>query len=123
MGRRVGEQVDDLHLLDDRSGPSVADDERQRVLVLRAGVDEVDVQPVDLGDELRDGVQPRLALAPVVLVVPVARDRLHRLQLHALRGILDALLLGPARGRDAGAQVLEVRLGELDRERADFNPG
>ena len=33
------------------------DDERQRVLVLRANVDEVDVEPVDLGDELRQRVQ------------------------------------------------------------------
>ena len=46
--------------------------ERQRVLVLRANVDEVDVQPVDLGDELREGVQARLARAPVVFRHPVA---------------------------------------------------
>src|SRR5688500_2229109 len=57
--------------------------------------------PFDLGDELRDGVKPRLALAPVVLGLPVARERLHRRQLHALRGIFDGLLLGPARGREA----------------------
>ena len=61
------------------------DDERQRVLVLRAHVDEVDVQPVDLGDELRQGVEPRLALAPVVVRRPVARERLRRRELHALR--------------------------------------
>jgi len=82
-------------------------------------VDEVDVQPVDLGDELRHGVEPRLALAPVVLGQPVARDRLDRRQLHALRGIRDTLLLGPAHGRETRAQVLEVRLGDVDRERAD----
>ena len=38
---------------------------------------------------------------------------------HALRVVLDGLLLGPARGGDARPQVLEVRLGDLDRERAD----
>jgi hypothetical protein len=75
MRGRVGEQVDDLQLLDERAGPSVADDERQRTLALRAHVDEVDVNVVDLGDELRDGVQPRLALAAVVLRPLVARDR------------------------------------------------
>ena len=115
----VGEQVDDLHLLDERARPSVADDQRQRVLVLGANVDEVDVQPVDLGDELRHGVQPRLALAPVVLGLPVARDRLDRRQLHTLRRIVDSLLLGPARRRDAGAQVLELRLGDVDCQRPD----
>jgi hypothetical protein len=63
----IGERADELELLDDRAGPAVADDERQRVLVLRANVDEVDVQPIDLGHELREGVQPRLALAPVII--------------------------------------------------------
>ena len=45
----VGQQIDDLQLLDDRAGPAVRDDQRQRVLVLGADVDEVDVQSVDLG--------------------------------------------------------------------------
>src|SRR5438876_9687017 len=27
--RRIGQRIDDLHLLDDRAGPSVRDDERQ----------------------------------------------------------------------------------------------
>ena len=52
-------------------------------------------------------------------VQPVPRELLDRRQLRALRLVLDGLLLGPARGRDASAQVLEVRLGNLDRERAD----
>ena len=59
---------------EDRAGPAVRDDERQRVLVLRADVDEMDVQPIDLGDELRQRVQPRLDLAPVVFRRPVARE-------------------------------------------------
>ena len=48
-------------LLDDRAGPAVGDDQRQRVLVLGADVDEVNVQPVDLGDEVAAGrsVAPR----------------------------------------------------------------
>jgi hypothetical protein len=53
MRRRIGQRIDDLQLLDHRAGPSVQDDERQRILVLGANVDEVDVQPVDLGDEVR----------------------------------------------------------------------
>ena len=52
MRRGIGQRIDDLQLLDDRAGPPVRDDDRQRVLVLRADVDEVDVEPVDLGDEL-----------------------------------------------------------------------
>ena len=72
--RGIGQRLDDLQLLDDRAGPAVIDDERQRVLVLRTDVDEVDVEAVDLGHELRERVQPRLARAPVVLGLPVAGE-------------------------------------------------
>ena len=98
MCRRIGQRIDDLQLLDDRAGPSVRDEERQRILVLRANVNEMDVQAVDLGDEVRQGLQLLLALAPVVLVRPVARECLHRRELRALRLIVDGLLLGAARG-------------------------
>jgi hypothetical protein len=53
MCRRVRQGVDELQLLDDRARPSVVDDERQRVFMLRTDVQEVDVEPVDLGHELR----------------------------------------------------------------------
>ena len=61
MGGGIGQRIDDLHLLDDRAGPAVRDDHRQRIFMLRADVNEMNVEPVDLGDELRQGVQPRLA--------------------------------------------------------------
>ena len=96
---RVGERADDVQHLDDRARPAVRDDHRQRVLVRRPDVDEVDVEAVDLGQELREGVQPRLEPAEVVVVAPVAGELLHRRQLHALRRVGDGLLLGPARGR------------------------
>ena len=83
--RRIGQWLDDLELFDDRAGPAVRDDDRQRVLVLRANMDEVDVQAVDLGDEAREGVEPRFALAPVVLVRPIACELLDRRELHSLR--------------------------------------
>jgi hypothetical protein len=51
----IGQRIDDLHLFDDRAGPSVRDDQRQRIFVFRTNVNEVNVQPVDLGDELRQG--------------------------------------------------------------------
>ena len=62
---RVGERTDGLEQLDDRARPSVRDDQRQRVLVRGLDVDEVEVHRVDLGLELREGVQSRLTRAPV----------------------------------------------------------
>ena len=93
----------------------------KRVLVLGANVDEVDVDPVDLGDEVREGGKALLELAPVVIRRPVAGQCLDRLELHALGGI--HLPVGPLRRVDAIAQVLELLLGDVDRELADVLRG
>ena len=115
----IGERLDDLQLLDDRAGPPVRDDQRQRVLVLGADVDEMNVQPVDLGHEVRQGVQLRLARAPVVVRPPVAREVLHHREPHALRVVGDRLALGPPGRVHAPAQIGELRLGKTDLKRAD----
>ena len=54
---RVGQGTDGLEQLDNRAGPAVRDDQRQRVLMPGLDVDEVDIPPVDLGGELRQCVQ------------------------------------------------------------------
>ena len=59
---RVGERADGLEQLDDRARPAMRHDQRQRVFVLGAHVDEVDVEPVDLGRELGQGVRFSSAL-------------------------------------------------------------
>ena len=104
----------------DRARPAVRHDQRQRVLVRRLHVDEVDVQPVDLGLELRQRVQSRFAPAPVVLGRPVAGELLDRRQLHALGPIGDELLGRPASRLDAAAQLFDLALRDVDSERADL---
>jgi hypothetical protein len=47
----------------------------QGVGVLGANVDEVDVDAVDLDDELRDGVQLRFGLSPLVVRAPMLNER------------------------------------------------
>ena len=47
-------------------------DERQRIVMFRTDVNEMDVEPIDLGDELRQNVQFLLARAPVVIRCPMA---------------------------------------------------
>src|SRR5262249_61928172 len=111
---RVRERTDHVEHLDDRSGPAVGDDERHRVPVTRLHVNEVNLEPVDRRGELRQGVELRLDLAPVVLVLPVARERLQYLRLHALRRIVDEFRAGPACRGDAPAQVRELRGGTVD---------
>ena len=119
--RGIGERIDDLELLDRRARPPVRNDERQGVLVLGANVDEVDVEAVDLGDEVGQGRKALLELAPVVIRRPVAGQCLDRLELHAL-GRID-LRLRPPRRLDAIAQVLELFLGDVDRELVDVLRG
>jgi hypothetical protein len=53
MRRRVGKRLDDLQLLDDQARPPVCDDQRQRVPVLGADMNEMNVKPIDLRQELR----------------------------------------------------------------------
>jgi hypothetical protein len=49
----VGQRAEDVHELDDGARVAVADDEGQRAGLGRTDVQEVDVLPVDGGDELR----------------------------------------------------------------------
>ena len=95
------------------------DDQRHRVRVARADVDEVDVHAVDGRLELREGVQLRLALAPVVIRRPIADEFLELRELRALRLIGDRLLVGPAGRREALLQVGEVRVRHMDAEWED----
>src|SRR6185436_3714289 len=104
--------IDELQLLDDRAGPSVRNDDRQRILMFRTDVDEMDVQPVDLGDEVRYGIQPRLARAPVIFRPPITRELLNRRELYAFRLVLDRFAVGPLRRVDAPAHIGKLRIWE-----------
>ena len=117
--RRVCERLDDLQQLDDRARPAVRHEQRQGVVVRRADVRELDVQPVDLGDELRQRVERRLDLAPVVAGAPVLDERAQLRQLDALRPVADGLLVGPARRVHPPAKLVDLLLGDVDVEGAD----
>jgi len=79
----------------------------------------MNVKPVDLGQEVRQGVQLRLALAPVVVCLPVAREVLHHREPYALRVVGDRLALGPPGRVYAPAQLGELRLRKTDLKRAN----
>ena len=80
-------------------------------------------KPVDLGHELRERVQLRLARAPVVAGAPVGHQVLDRRQLYALRPIGNELFGRPAGGRDAPLQVGQVLVRHVDLERSDGEVG
>src|SRR5688572_23092392 len=82
----------------------------------------MDVQPIDLRDEIGQGVQPFLAGAPVIFRPPITRDRLNDGELHSLRKIGDGFLLGQPRGLDAPTQIGHVSLWKLHLKRTKSGP-
>ena len=87
--------------------------------MLRANVNEMNVDTIDLGDELRQRVELRLHLAPVVAGAPVLNERLQFRKWDALRLVIDGLAVGPPRRDDAPAQIDELCFRNMDGERAD----
>src|SRR6476646_1584162 len=103
----IAERPDDLHELHDRSRPSVRENDRQRVLLRGAHVDEMNANPVDLGAVLREGVDARLKAAPVILVAPVGDERLRLLEGDALRPVADGFPLRPPRGHQSTLEIVD----------------
>ena len=95
------------------------DDERQRILMLRTNVNEMNVEPIDLGDELRQRVEPRLHFAPIVFCRPIVRELLNGRELYALRCVRDGFLLRPDRRIDASAQIDKRLFRKVDAEWTD----
>src|SRR5258708_35679646 len=94
----------------------MSDDQWQGIRMTRADVQEVNVEPVDLSHKLRQGIELRLHLAPVVVGAPVADELLDLRELDALGLISDRLAVGPACGRYASAQVDECLFRNVDNE-------
>lgn len=82
----------------------------------RADVQDVEPEPVELGAELGQAVQPLLGRPPVVALAPVAAELAQIRQRDTLGPVGDRLGLRPARTGEAIAQVTQVRLGNLDVE-------
>src|SRR5580704_5056262 len=81
--------------------------------MLRTDVNEMNVQSINLGDEIRQSVDFCFDLAPVVLCRPIASERLSRRELHALGRIRDRFPFGPLCVVDAPAQFGEFRFWKI----------
>ena len=117
---RVGQWPDRPEHLHHRTRPAVRHDQWERAGVRRPNVDEVDVQAVHPGRELRQRVQPGLAPAPVVVRLPVAGELPDRGQLDALGPVVDQLPAGQACRCDAPAQLGQLLGPDLVPEGIDL---
>ena len=122
VSRRVGQRIDDFHLLDDRARPAMRDDDRQGMFVRRLDVDEMDIDAVDrLSRTCGNAFSRSSRLSPVVVRPPSSAR---------VPGSPPAARPASRRGRvprsgqrvarDARTQSLELRLrGDRDLERPD----
>ena len=88
--------------------------DRQRVRSDSALMDEVNIEPVDLGRELSRSVQFGLLCAPVETVPPVGYERLQISQLGALFPARARHLVGPANMIQSLTEIVERLFRDLN---------
>lgn len=79
--RRIGERLDELDLFGNGARPAMRNEQCTRILVRRANVDEMEVDTVDVRRELRQAIELRLRLPPVIAAAPVLNQALQPRQL------------------------------------------
>src|SRR5215813_14835435 len=82
---------------------------------------KMDARPVDRGGELRPPVQPGFRDPPVVAVPPVFRQLPQVLPRYAVGPPDPRQLIRPAGPIQAGVQIVQVSLRNVNAERADAN--
>src|SRR5262245_25773870 len=85
----------------------------------RGHVDKVDIEAVDSGQELRQGVELGFGPSPVVAGTPVLHERLQLSELYPLRLVIDCLPIGPACCQHPPAKIQECLFRDVDAEGAD----
>src|SRR6202042_3097109 len=102
-----------------RAGPAVGEQQRRGVLPCGPDVQEVDALPVDVGDELRSGVQPGLDGPPVESVQPVGGQVADPGGGHAVAAGRAGQLVRPLRPAQPAGQVVQGSLGDVHAVGAD----
>ena len=115
----MGQRLDDVEELDDRSGPAMADDQRHGRRPAALFVNEVQVDAVYGGGELGEAVDRRFMLAPIELIQPVRAELLHVIEIGAVRPPAIAWHLVPGIVRHPRADAIEGLVGDVDAERMD----
>ncbi len=119
----IGQRFHHLVELEERPWPSVNEHQRQGVWVGRRPMDEVHVQAVDPGHEVRERVETPLLLTPIELVAPIRHQLLEVLDIGAVIPP-DAfeLVRKPGPGQPS-LQVAQHRVRHFDGERSHLAVG
>nr|GEU28584.1 hypothetical protein [Tanacetum cinerariifolium] len=119
MPCRIAEQVRQVRVLDKTRRPAIEQQQRLRSLATAPDMQEVKLETVDVGLEVRQRGQARAGRVPVVAVGPIADQGAQRFAGRALAPAGDHLV-GPARGGQPAPQVgstSNTRCGRCNRER------
>ena len=114
MGRRVGQERNDLFELHDARRPAMGDDKRQRPGTLSLDMQDMDRVSVHIGHKLGKGVEPGFGQAPVETVPPMRDEALQEIEIGAIAppGAVDGI--GPAGAGEPCLEVGDVLLGDGD---------
>jgi hypothetical protein len=115
------QRLDHVEELQERAGPAVGEDQRERVRFRGPDVDEVDGLAVDLGGEVRKLVELRLVRAPVVAGAPVLGKLLQPRQRKAVVPPGAGDLVGLTGAGEPVGQVVQVGLRDVDAKRLDHD--
>src|SRR5579875_1146849 len=97
MQHRVGERLDDLVELDNRTWPSVGHHQGSGLGVRRPNMNKVNAESVNLRLKLRESIEKGFTRPPVVFFQPVGYDLSSVGQRQALRPIVNTFTLRPSR--------------------------
>jgi hypothetical protein len=75
VGQRVGQERQEVEMLEERAREAMGEDDRKRGRPVPALVDEMHPQPVDPGEMVRQTVELALLPAPIELVGPGGQQR------------------------------------------------
>lgn len=82
-------------------------------------MDEVNIEPIDRGQEMWETIELRLESTPVVLSLPVVDERFGILQADTLRPVGDSFRIRPSRSGQSLLQVFNLGVRDRDGEWAD----
>ena len=119
MGGWISEQRRERQELDEGAGPAMGQDQWDPAPASCPLMDEVDVDAIDLGAELRKLVELRLLCSPVKGVLPVVHQVLEVLSVRAVVPACSFHRSWPASACQAVAQVVKGALSNVDREGLD----
>ena len=112
----VHQGADDLKKFDDRSWPTMRQNDWQSAPVLRSDVDEVNPKPVNFSAKLGPCIKCSLNTAPIVLRAPIFNQRLRFRERYALRPVSHRLSVGPTSIVESLLEILQRRLWYMNLE-------